>query len=225
MCMYFMRLHRFVACISFISCSSSFVMLRLSLFSFCFLALSVFCSSVGITSSTTSTMHSPSLISYLMCAFPYLPLSVLVMLTSVVLASSIVIWCMMLTRSALNIDPLRFPFLYVFSSALDVGLIFPLFDPTSSSSALAPLYFNMVTTLFVMIVNNLSWAGSCLFVVSRLRLFSWLLFLWSSAECACDLVLLILVGVLYCVGFSVSLIGLFPFCFSVSPLLLILFGA
>jgi hypothetical protein len=100
-----------------------------------------------------------------------------------------------------------------------------MFDPTSSSGALAPLYFNMVTTLFVVIVNNLSWAGSCLLVVSRLRLFSWLLFLWSSAECACDLVLLILVGVLYCVGFSVSLIGLFPFCFSVSPLLLILFGA
>jgi hypothetical protein len=57
-----------------------------------------------------------------------------------------------------------------------MSLISPLFDPTSSSSALAPLYFNMVTALFVMVVNNLSWAGSCLlFVVSRLRLFSWLL--------------------------------------------------
>jgi hypothetical protein len=51
------------------------------------------------------------------------------MLTSVVLASSVVIWCMVLTRSALKIDPLRFPFLYVLSSALDMGLIFPLFDP------------------------------------------------------------------------------------------------
>jgi hypothetical protein len=109
---------------------------------------------------------------------------------------------MMLTRSALKIDPLRFPFLflYVFSSALDMSLIFPLFDPTSSSSALAPLYFSMVTALFVVVVNNLSTAGS--FVVPRLRLFSWLLFLWSSAGCVCGIVLLFLVGVLYCVGFS-----------------------
>jgi hypothetical protein len=63
------------------------------------------------------------------------------MLTSVVLASSIVIWCMMLTRSALKIDPLRFPFLYVFSPALDMSLIFPLFEPASSSSALVPFIF------------------------------------------------------------------------------------
>ena len=62
------------------------------------------------------------------------------MLTSVVLASSVVIWCMVLSRSALKIDPLRFPFLYVFSFALDMGLIFPLFDPTSSSSAFVPLF-------------------------------------------------------------------------------------
>jgi hypothetical protein len=47
--------------------------------------------------------------SYLMCAFPYLPLSVLVVLTSVFLASSIVISCMMATRSALCLDPLRLP--------------------------------------------------------------------------------------------------------------------
>ena len=76
-----------------------------------------------------------------------------------------------MTRSALNIDPLRFPFLYVFSSALDISLISPLFDPTSSSSALDPLYFNIVTTLFVMIVNSLSWIGSWLSVVARVRLF------------------------------------------------------
>ena len=117
---------------SFISCSSSFVNVRLSFFSFWTLALSEFCSSVGTTSRITST--SPSLMSYLMWAFPYLPLAVPVMFTSVFLASSIVISCMILTRSALNNDPLRFPFLYFFSSALDISLIFPLFDPTSSSS-------------------------------------------------------------------------------------------
>jgi hypothetical protein len=41
-----------------------------------------------------------------------------------------------------------------------MSLISPLFDPTSSSSALAPLYFSMVKTLFVVVVNNLSAAGS-----------------------------------------------------------------
>jgi hypothetical protein len=87
---------------------------------------------------------------------------------------------MVLTRSALKVDPLRFPFLYVFSSALDMSLIFPLFDPASSSSALVPLYFSSTITLFVMIENSLSVA--VFLVAPRLRLFSWLFFLWSSAE-------------------------------------------
>jgi hypothetical protein len=72
-----------------------------------------------------------------------------------------------------------------------------LFGPTSSSSALAPLYFSISTALFVMVVNSLSWVGSWLSVVSRVRLLFRLLFLWPSAECACGLVLLLLVGVLH----------------------------
>jgi hypothetical protein len=99
----------------------------------------------------------------------------------------------------------------------------PLFDPASSSNALTPLIFIMVINLFVMIVNNLSWIDSWLSVgVCVLSLF-WLSFLWSSAECDCGPILLLLVGVLYWVRFSFSLAGLFPFCFSVSTLLLSFF--
>ena len=96
MCMHFMRLHRFLVYIFplFRARSVSFAMSRLPFCSFWSLVLSALCSSVGITSRITST--SPSLMSYLMCAFPYLPLAVPVMLTSVVLASSVVISCMML---------------------------------------------------------------------------------------------------------------------------------
>ena len=59
-----------------ISCSVSFAILRLPFCSFCSLGLSALCSSVGVTSRITSTR--PPLMSYLMCAFPYVPLSVLV---------------------------------------------------------------------------------------------------------------------------------------------------
>jgi hypothetical protein len=96
----------------------------------------------------------------------------------------------------------------------------PLFDPASSSNALTPLIFIMVITLFVMIVNNLSWIGSWLSVGVCVLFLFWLSFLWSSAECDCGPILLLLVGVLYWVRFPFSLAGLFPFCFSVSTLLL-----
>jgi hypothetical protein len=66
------------------------------------------------------------LMSCLMCAFPYPPLSVLVVLTSVFLIS-----CVMATLSALCLDPLRLPLLYFFSSALDRSRILPLFGPAS----------------------------------------------------------------------------------------------
>jgi hypothetical protein len=52
--------------------------------------------------------------SYLMCAFPYLPFSVLVMPTSVFLASSVVISCMMATLSALCLDPFALAFVVPF---------------------------------------------------------------------------------------------------------------
>jgi hypothetical protein len=62
-------------------------------------------------------------IAHMMCAFPYLPLSVLVILTSVFLASSIVISCTKATRSALYLEPFRFPLPYFLSSALDINRI------------------------------------------------------------------------------------------------------
>jgi hypothetical protein len=49
-------------------------------------------------------------------------------------------------------------------------------------------------------------------------------FLWPSAECDFGPILLLLVGVLNWARFSLSLAGLFPFCFSVSTLLLCFFG-
>jgi hypothetical protein len=45
-------------------------------------------------------------------------------------------------------------------------------------------------------------------------------FLWSSADCDFGPTLLLLAGVLKWVRFSFPLAGLFPFCFSVSALLL-----
>ena len=69
-----------------IPCSVSFAILRLPFCSFCSLTLSALCSSVGVTSTR------PPLMPYLMCAFPYLPLSVLVMPTSVFLCGTFVPW-------------------------------------------------------------------------------------------------------------------------------------
>ena len=72
-----------------ISCSFSFIIFRSFFLSFCSLLLSACCSAVGVTSRTTPT--SPSFTSHIthrMCAFTYLLLSVLVVLTSVFLASS-----------------------------------------------------------------------------------------------------------------------------------------
>ena len=124
-CAFFMRLHRFVVYIYLLSRA-----LLPSTFCVGPSFRSVFWPSQlfvlrSVLLPLSRRLASPSLMSYLMCAFPYLPLSVLVMFTSVALASSIVIWCMMLTRSALKMDPLRFPFLYVFSPALDMSLISP----------------------------------------------------------------------------------------------------
>ena len=91
----------------------SFTILRSFVLSFCSLFLSACCSSVGVTSKITPT--SPSLITpYMMCAFPYFPLPVLIMFTSVFLASSVVISCIMTAPSALYLD--AFAFLSVFFS-------------------------------------------------------------------------------------------------------------
>jgi hypothetical protein len=113
-------------------------------------------------------------------------------------------------------------FVVPFPSALDSSRILHLFGPASSSDALTPLIFIMVVTLFVMIVNNLSWIGSWLSDVVCVLFLVWLSFLWSSAGGDCGPILLLLDGVLYWVRFSFSLAGLFPFCFSVSTLLLVL---